>query len=104
VEYEWDEAKRRSNLAKHGVDFMAAIQFDWPTAARFPDERRDYGERRWLALGMIDGRLHVLVYSCRGSRIRIISLRKANNKEIARYEKTASTKYTGGGGRNPEGH
>ena len=86
MEYEWDEAKRRSNLAKHGIDFTAAAQFDWPGAARFFDRRRPYGEARWLALGMISGQLYALVYTMRDTRVRIISLRKANNKEIRRYE------------------
>ena len=85
MEYQWDETKRRSNLAKHGVDFAVAAQFDWQTAARFPDQRRDYAERRWLALGMMDGGLHALVYTMRGSHVRIISLRKASRKEKARY-------------------
>jgi len=83
VEYEWDEAKRLSNLAKHGVDFTSMATFGWESAARFPDSRKPYGEERWLALGMIGTRLHAVTFTSRSSRVRIIRLRKANNKEIA---------------------
>ena len=84
--YEWDEAKRAANLAKHGVDFAAVRSFEWDTALRFPDRRKDYGEARWLLLGMICRRLHLLVFTEREDRVRVISLRKANQKERARYE------------------
>ena len=53
MEFEWDEAKRFSNLRKHGVDFIRVLDFDWETAVRFEDNRRPYGEERWLALGRI---------------------------------------------------
>jgi hypothetical protein len=89
VEYEWDEAKRRGNLAKHGIDFADAHQFDWDSAMRFPDVRKPYGEERWLALGKIGARLHAVIYTTRDGRTRVISLRKANNKEVVRYEETA---------------
>ncbi len=86
MEYEWDEAKRFSNLAKHGVDFPAVAAFEWDTAIRFEDSRRAYGEQRGLAHRRIGTRLHVLVFTHRGSRVRMISLRKANDKEIDDYE------------------
>lgn len=86
MEYEWDEAKRRGNVAKHGVDFTAAEDFDWRTAIRIIDARRSYGEARWKALGLIGTRLHALVFTRRHGRIRVISLRKANNKERKEYE------------------
>jgi len=60
VECEWDEAKRRSNLAKHGVDFAAAQYLAWDSAVETVDARRDYDEVRWRALGMIGTRLHTL--------------------------------------------
>ena len=78
---EWDDDKRAANLAKHGVDFADAARFDWDTALELEDARYDYGERRWRALGLIDGRLHALVYARRGDAIRVISLRKANARE-----------------------
>lgn len=88
MEYEWDEAKRLRNLAKHGIDFAQVHDFDWETAVRFEDIRKLYGEQRWLALGVIGSRLHALIYTTRGHRIRVISLRKARNQEAARRETT----------------
>ena len=84
--FEWDEAKRAANFAKHGVDFAAVLEFDWETAVRSLDMRRDYGERRRRALGLVGERLHLLVYTERAGRIRVISLRKANRKERRSYE------------------
>jgi uncharacterized protein len=86
MRYEWDEGKRAANLARHGVDFMAAEDFEWDTVVETIDDRFDYGEERWLALGMIGERLHVLVYTYRAAAIRIISLRKANRREREFYE------------------
>ena len=83
----WDEAKRRSNLAKHAVDFAAAEDFDWTTAVAEPDDRTDYGERRIEVTGMIGARLHVLILTPRGADYRIISLRKANSREQGRWER-----------------
>jgi len=84
-EFAWDEARRTVNLAKHGVDFVAVAGFDWETAVFFPDDRRDYGEARMLAYGLIDGRLHALVFTRRGAVHRLISLRRANRREEAIY-------------------
>lgn len=86
VEYEWDEGKRLRNRAKHGIDFAKVEQFEWESVVRFPDTRKPYGEPRWLALGSIGARVHVLIYTERLGRVRVISLRKANNKETASYE------------------
>ena len=88
--YVWDDAKRAANLAVHRVDFTAAMHFDWETAQATPDTRRDYGEPRFIAVGRIGIRLHVLVYTPRGGLLRIISLRKANQREISRYEENQS--------------
>ena len=82
--YEWDENKRKENLIKHGVDFSAVYDFDWYTASVTLDHRND--ELRFVAYGFISERLHVIVYTERGSSTRIISLRKANRREVRRYE------------------
>lgn len=84
--YEWDDAKRVTNLAKHGVDFERVRTFDWDTSIRLSDTRRDYGELRWQVRGFIDDRLHTLVFTERAGRIRVISLRKASNLERQSYE------------------
>lgn len=70
MRFEWDEAKRAANLLKRGIDF---------------DERRDYGEPRRIGIGHIEQRLHVLVFVLRGEKIRVISLRKANEREERDY-------------------
>jgi uncharacterized DUF497 family protein len=81
----WDETKRAANLAKHGVDFAAAEGFDWETALTAVDDRRDYGEGRFISIGYIGPRLHVMVWTLRGDNTRIIGLRKANDREERRY-------------------
>lgn len=60
MRYEWDSAKASYNVAVHGVAFETAEDFDWQGALILEDTRRDYGERRFLAYGMIAGRLHAL--------------------------------------------
>lgn len=84
MEYEWDEAKRQGNLEKHrGVDFLDMEAFEWETAAITSSPR--HGEDRHVAVGYIGDRLYHLVYTIRGDRCRIISLRKANSAEERQY-------------------
>jgi uncharacterized protein len=89
VEYEWDEAKRRSNLAKHGVDFAAIVEFDWARAVMLEDRRRPYGERRWLALAELGDRVHTVIFTERHGRKRLISMRKSKRKEVEIYEQAS---------------
>ena len=86
MEFAWDEAKRLSNLAKHGVDFAEVYGFDWQTAVRWHDDRLDYGEVRYAALGLIGARVYSVTFTLRGPVYRIINLRKANDRETRRYE------------------
>lgn len=86
MKYEWDENKRAANLVKHNVDFIDAENFDWSSAIETIDNRFNYSEERWVALGVIDNCLHVLTYTIRGENIRLISLRKANKREREYYE------------------
>ncbi len=87
--YEWDDLKRQANIAKHGVDFSLAEDFDWNHATDTEDDRREYGETRQVALGFIGTRLHVLTYTKREGICRVISLRKANARERNSYETQA---------------
>ena len=80
--YDWDAEKARANLDKHGVPFEAVEGFDWAGAVEAEDVRYDYGETRMQALGLIGDRPHVLIYTRRGDTIRVISLRKANRREL----------------------
>lgn len=88
MRYEWDENKRKANSEKHGVDFADAERFEWLTAIEAIDNRFPYGEERFVAIGLIGNRLHVLIYTRRRGTIRLISLRRANKRERAYYEKT----------------
>jgi uncharacterized DUF497 family protein len=89
--FEWDEEKGARNLLVHGLDFAAATAlFDNPVLER-EDTRRDYGEQRIVALGMIENECFVVVYTPRGSRRRIISVRRANRKERNEYRSTYSS-------------
>lgn len=81
--YEWDEVKRRSNIAKHGVDFTEMAYFAWDMAAGILDDRSE--EPRWTAIGLVGTRLHVAVYTVRSGIIRVIGLRKANRREERGY-------------------
>jgi uncharacterized DUF497 family protein len=85
MEFEWDEGKRAVNLAKHGLDFADVERFDWGAAAIGRDLRVDYGEERFTAYGVMDGRLVVIVFTHRLNATRIVSLRRANRKERRIY-------------------
>ena len=82
--YEWDENKRQETLRLRGVDFALTVQIDWDTATIRQQERG--GEVRYASLAMIGDRLHHVVWTLRGPNTRIISLRRANDREMARYE------------------
>lgn len=84
--FEWDEAKQRANLMKHGVDFADVADFDWDQAWVQADTRNDYGEVRLTAIAPIGERVHVMVFTIRRTRLRLISLRRANTKETLRYD------------------
>jgi uncharacterized protein len=84
--FEWDEKKRQSNLEKHGVDFTSMRACDWSSALLIEDERKNYGERRFVVYTPLHDRLHVVVYADRGSVRRLISARKANSREVRFYE------------------
>ena len=82
---DFDPVKDTINRTKHGLSLDQASDLGWATAVIRPDDRRDYGERRLRAYAMLGGRLHMVVYTPRGDRLRIISLRRANNREVRRY-------------------
>ena len=89
MKYEWDEAKNAVNIENHGIDFNDAHELFEGNRLVFPDDRKEYGEKRFIVFGHINNRLVVAVYTQRPPKIiRIISLRKANNRETARFEKT----------------
>lgn len=87
---EFDPEKDVANIAKHGVSLRLAEQVDLDDAVIIPDLRRDYGEPRWIALQMIEGRLHVIVFTVRSGATRAISLRKANDREQRFFDRKRS--------------
>jgi hypothetical protein len=91
VEITFDPAKKARNLRERGISFELAADFDFQTAVFVEDTREDYGEIRIRALGFIGDRLHALVFTMRGTALPVISLRKANRKEVNRYEKAAQS-------------
>ena len=88
IDFEWDERKRRSNLAKHGIDLADAVDVFASPLVAAPDERYEYGEARWIAIGRIRARLIVVAFVelHGGKRIRLLSARKALKHEQRIYE------------------
>lgn len=87
MKFEWDERKNQSNLVKHGFDFADAFRiFNLPMVVEF-DVREDYDEDRCIGIGLLNGRVVVVVYTEPDeATVRIISLRKALSHERRRYE------------------
>ncbi len=82
----FDPAKDAKNVAERGLSFASVVGIDWATALVAEDARNDYPEQRFVALGMIDDRLHVVCFTPVEGGIRVISFRKANPREVRRYE------------------
>ena len=84
--------KDAANIKKHGVSLALATQLEWDTLWAMQDSRRDYGETRCIGYALLADRLYCVVFTDRGEHEtgerRIISLRKANNREKANYAKT----------------
>jgi uncharacterized DUF497 family protein len=85
LDFEWDETKRRGNLAVHGVDFEdAALIFAGPIVEA-EDCREAYGERRFRALGAVEGEFFLVAYTWRGTVRRIISAWRVDDDGRRRY-------------------
>ena len=87
VRVTFDPEKNDHNIRRRRLSFEQAAAFDFETALIRTDERRDYGETRYVALGKLGDRLHVLCFTEVSDGIRVISFRKANDREIRRYAK-----------------
>lgn len=83
----FDPEKDAKNRAEHGLSFERVAELEWDTAVVREDTRRDYGETRLLVMARLDGRLHAAVVTPRGEDLHVISLRKANKREVKRYGK-----------------
>lgn len=90
MEVSYDSAKNERNILERQLRFDEARRFDFETARFWLDTRHDYPEDRWIAIGYLHDRLHVLVFSPTPRGIRVISFRKANPKEGKRHGFTLS--------------
>jgi hypothetical protein len=86
MEISFDPVKSDRNVTDRGLPFTLLEQMDWSGAVIKEDVRKTYGERRYLALGMIGDRLHAVVFTPRAGKVHVISLRKANQREVKDYE------------------
>jgi uncharacterized DUF497 family protein len=87
LEISFDPAKEARNQKERGLSFTLVADLDWENALAVEDTRRDYGERRIQVLAMLGPRLHMAVVTFRGETLHVISLRKANQKEVTRYDR-----------------
>ena len=87
----YDPVKNERNIRERGLAFEDADRFDFESAAYAIDERKEYGETRFIALGTFENRLHVLCFTETPEGIRVISFRKANAREVKRYGQAKTT-------------
>ncbi len=85
MEITFDPRKDVSNTAKHGVSLALASELEWGALLAQSDTRRDYGELRMIGYAPIGARVFCVVFTDGGDQRRVISLRKANAKEVKRY-------------------
>jgi uncharacterized DUF497 family protein len=86
AKFDWDKSKAKDNYAKHGISFELAMGvFKDPFAIEFLDDRQDYGEERYVILGMVHGRILYVGYTERSDVFRIISARRATKHEEENY-------------------
>ena len=83
---EFDPVKNRRNIVRRGLAFDRVSDFDFDSALIVEDDRRDYGEVRYRAIGRMGTDVVVVVFTMRGKTLRVISLRHANKKERVTYE------------------
>lgn len=85
----FDPAKSERNERERGLPFSLVEQLNWSDVVIEEDDREDYGERRYRVLGFINDRLHAVVFTPRTGMVHVISLRKANKREVKQHEQKA---------------
>ena len=85
VRITFDPAKNERNVRLRGLSFERAADFDFHSAVFGEDDRKEYGETRTVAFGLLGDRVHVLCFTETNDGIRVISFRKANPREVNRY-------------------
>lgn len=88
MKIEFDPEKSERNRLQRELPFERASEFDWENAIFFEDDRNVYPERRFIAVGYLDERLHMICFTTITGGVRIISFRKANEREAKRHGKT----------------
>jgi uncharacterized DUF497 family protein len=86
MDISFDPAKSERNERERGLSFSLVAQFDWSDAMIEEDDRKNYGECRYRVLGYIGDRLHAVVFTPRAGKVHVISLRKANKREVKQHE------------------
>ncbi len=94
MKFEWDPNKNAANLQKHGLDFADAhLVFEHPMLVKL-DDREEYGEDRWIGMGLLALRVVVVIFTePHSDTIRVISFRKARSDERKRYEKAYQDEF-----------
>jgi uncharacterized protein len=85
MNFEWDDTKRKSNIKKHGIDFINAPMIFAGYTLTIEDDRFNHGEERFVTFGILDGRVVVVIHTETENSIRIISIRKATKYEEKAY-------------------
>jgi uncharacterized protein len=91
VRISFDPSKNERNLRLRGLGFERAADFSFDSAVFVVDDRKEYPETRYVALGLLGDRVHVLCFTETAEGIRVISFRKANPREVKRYAQARST-------------
>lgn len=86
MKIDFDPTKSTKNFEQRGFAFDAVVEFEWESAILHEDIRKNYPERRFIAVGLLNGRIHIICFTPIIEGIRVISLRKANKREISAYE------------------
>ncbi len=92
MKIEFDRNKSIKNEKERKLSFTKVAEFEWETAIAKQDVRKDYPEPRFIASGLIDGRLHILCFTPIQDGIRVISFRKANPREVRNYDAETADK------------
>ncbi|MFU2079633.1 BrnT family toxin [Avibacterium avium] len=86
MKIEFDESKNKQNIKSRQLSFQQAAELDWQQALIWQDDRFEYGEIRYSALALLGDRLHFICFKFIPQGIRVISFRKANRREVQKYE------------------
>ena len=98
MQVEWDDGKRRRLLRERGIDLLyAALIFDGPVLT-WEDDRQDYGERRWISLGVVDGEAFIVVHTDRSGVTRLITAWKGGRHDLERYKAGIARRAEGDAG------